>query len=146
MQKTICPVCKSTNIKKTRYCPDDHGMRWETLYRCEKCGRCTDESAWEKLTDSEQLKIKDEQLKELEKQHIALLACLEGKIPDIPFLQQMEILLNHIKRIGQCDGNGDCTLYLVKPPKTSYAIPDFPILKRAEKVTKFTIYFREIIE
>lgn len=148
-KSTRCPVCNGVGVDIKRWNNDDGGVlsAGKILYKCKNCGRSALDYQWNELTDKEQLKIIKEQLEELEKNHMALLACVEGKIPDIPFVQQVEILLNRIKRIVKYDGNGDCVFHLVKPQKTKYSIaPDSPIFKRAEKVTKFTIYLREIIE
>ncbi len=45
-KKIVCPCCGSDSVKITRDCPDDHGMRWETTYKCSQCGLQRSEEDW----------------------------------------------------------------------------------------------------
>lgn len=58
-----CPMCESTDIDTYSYNADDHGMCWETYYKCKKCGRTALDYCWRELTKEEYLTVENRQLK-----------------------------------------------------------------------------------
>lgn len=45
-KETKCPACGFVGVDVERYCNDDHGIHWETFYKCKKCGRKTTNTQW----------------------------------------------------------------------------------------------------
>ena len=45
-KETQCPACGFVGVDIEQWCNDDHGICWETFYKCKKCGRKTKDKQW----------------------------------------------------------------------------------------------------
>ena len=99
-----------------------------TDYECPKC--------------KEYKKVNDKLLE----RYLQLVAKVDPEIPDMTFTQQMDIILERLKKIFPPDSAGNLTIHIVKQ-KDPDVVPCITEAtnKIAEKVTRITIYYRERI-
>lgn len=45
-KETQCPACGFIGVDIEQCCNDDHGLYWETFYKCKNCGRKTKDTQW----------------------------------------------------------------------------------------------------
>lgn len=45
-KETQCPACGFVGVDIEQWCNDDHGLYWETFFKCQKCGRKTKDTEW----------------------------------------------------------------------------------------------------
>ena len=81
--------------------------------------------------------------------HTELLCKKENELSGIEFDRQMNIVLETIKSMYPADPSGEYHIYISKPRDDDkiFIINDSEeIFRPREKITKFTIYYREFIE
>ena len=89
-----------------------------------------------------------EDLNNLTDRYLSMLVAYQGKMPDLQFSQQMDIVVERLMQIFPADESGNYTICLHKKPDPSTVVIEEapkPGLGRCKR-TRITIYYLEPVE